>query len=144
MRIRVTREFGGRLTSEQRIYPGEYEMDAPALFGVGKYLLDNGFAEQIPLDRQDPEFHAFIAEVPAHMRPDNDYAGIMPDDDSDVSGEVIDNPPTDYSDWTVKELDAEIEARGMDADSIVGTGANGNVLKDDKIAALVADDEAEG
>lgn len=115
MRIKVLREFSGRITREQRIYPGEYTLDDPALFGAGQYLLDNDFAEQIPLTREDPEFHEFIAEVTAHMHQDDD-------EDIEVAGEVADEPVdvsneaavVDYSDFTIAELKDLLDERGID------------------------------
>jgi hypothetical protein len=43
-RIFVKVNYGGRITREQRIVPGEYDIDAPELFGAGEYLLENGHA----------------------------------------------------------------------------------------------------
>ena len=143
MRIRVTREFAGRITNERRIYPGEYEKSDAALFGVGQYLLDNGFAHpvDVPPAADVPAPPPVVIDVVEFLG--RTVERIAPVD-TDVSGEVPEDSPTDYSDWTVKELEAEIEARGINHDSIVGTGANGNVLKEDRVRALEADDEAEG
>lgn len=44
MTIRVLHNYGGRNTKEQRILPGEYAIDDPALFGVADYLVENGHA----------------------------------------------------------------------------------------------------
>lgn len=78
MRIRVTRDFGGRITDEKRIHPGEYDLSDPALFGVGKYLLDNGFAEAM--------------EVAVEADP-VDAAVDTPDTVSNVSGEMTESDP---------------------------------------------------
>lgn len=43
--VRVLENYGGALTSEQRILPGVYAEDDPALFGLAEYLVDNRFAE---------------------------------------------------------------------------------------------------
>lgn len=47
--------------------------------------------------------------------------------------------PTGYADQGVDDLKAEAEKRQLDVE---GTGANGNVLKDDLVKALEADDVA--
>lgn len=134
MRIRVTREFGGRLTSEQRIYRGEYGMDDPALFGVGQYLLDNGFAE--PIDAPEVE------ETPV------DVAAEVPVEISDVSGETnVSEPapvPLVYAEWTNSELLAEIERRDIGLKEDGGSGSKGAYVKADYVHILEADDEAEG
>lgn len=44
MRIQVKRSFSGRITGEQWIAAGEYDVDDPALFGLAAYLVENGFA----------------------------------------------------------------------------------------------------
>lgn len=76
MRIRVNRDFGGRITDERRIPPGEYALDDPALFGVGQYLLDNGFAEMLePL---------VVADAPVDIAIDAFEAA-----ESDATGESI-------------------------------------------------------
>lgn len=54
MRIQVIRDFAGRLTGERRIFPGEYALEDPALFGAGQYLLDNGFAVVIGAPEPEP------------------------------------------------------------------------------------------
>lgn len=41
--------------------------------------------------------------------------------------------------WSVERLQAEVDAREL---TVEGTGAGGNVIKDDLIKALEADDEA--
>jgi len=45
--ISVHNNYGGRLTNEERIEPGEYEDTDPRLFGLAKYLVENGHAEVI-------------------------------------------------------------------------------------------------
>lgn len=49
-------------------------------------------------------------------------------------------PPKPLADCTVAELEALAAKRGI-LDSIVGTGADGRVLKADLIAAIIADEE---
>lgn len=44
-----------------------------------------------------------------------------------------------YGEMTVKELQAEADERGL---TVEGSGANGNVLQEDLLTALKADDEA--
>lgn len=46
----------------------------------------------------------------------------------------------DYADWTRAEMMKEFETRKIALDTVVGTGANGNVLVEDLRAALMADD----
>ncbi|MFN8452024.1 MAG: hypothetical protein U0521_26380 [Anaerolineae bacterium] len=104
MRIRVNRDFGGRITDERRIPPGEYALDDPALFGVGQYLLDNGFAER-------------VSDGSVSIN-DTDVAGEIPD------GAVVtyweteapdDVPETvDYAAMTIAELKALLDERGVD------------------------------
>jgi hypothetical protein len=48
-------------------------------------------------------------------------------------------PKTDYADQHVDELRAEVEKRGLE---VQGSGADGNVLKKDLVAALEADDRS--
>ncbi len=45
--IKVLINFGGKLTNERRILPGEYTDDDPALFGIAAYLLEHGFAVRL-------------------------------------------------------------------------------------------------
>lgn len=122
MRIYVTREFAGRLTDERRIYPGVYDLDAKELFSVGQYLLDNGFAAPLVSESEliDPgagtEFPHF---------------------------EVVDEAPVDYSAWTVSALKDELVVRGIDVLTLKGTGANGNLLKEDLVLVLQGDDADE-
>jgi hypothetical protein len=47
--------------------------------------------------------------------------------------------PVDYESWTSEALAEEAARRGL---TVEGTGANGNVVKADNIAALEAADEA--
>lgn len=44
MRIEVKNNYGGSLTKERRILPGEYDSEDPALFGLADYLLEHGHA----------------------------------------------------------------------------------------------------
>lgn len=44
MRIRVLHDYAGRVTRENRIQVGEYDLHDPDLFGCGKHLLDIGVA----------------------------------------------------------------------------------------------------
>ncbi len=50
MRIKVLYNYGGAMTHEARIQPGEYDIDAPELFGAGRYLVENGHATVIEND----------------------------------------------------------------------------------------------
>ena len=71
--------------------------------------------------------------------------------ESDIDGKVTavvwegDTDPADtttgYAGQGADELKAEAEKRGLEVE---GTGANGNVLKADLVAALEADDKANG
>lgn len=58
--------------------------------------------------------------------------------------EEVDEPMGAYDDMSKAELVIEMHERGLNVDAVVGTGANGNVLKDDLIAALEADDAGKG
>ena len=120
MRIHVFRDFAGKLTGERRIYPGDYALDDAALFGVGQYLLDNGFAVSLgePVSAED--------------------AASEPEAEIDVVD--ADDEPVDYSTWTVSALKDELEERGIDIMALKGSGANGNVLKEDLVLVLQGDD----
>lgn len=52
--------------------------------------------------------------------------------------------PNVYAGMSKAELVIAMHERGIDVDMVVGTGANGNVLKDDLITALEADDGEKG
>lgn len=58
---------------------------------------------------------------------------------SDVE-ETPDAPDDDYDDWTKGDLETEIHARnqieGAENVEVIGTGANGNVKREDMIKAL--------
>jgi hypothetical protein len=42
--IQLLHDFAGRLTREQRIWPGVYDADDPTIFGLADYLVANGHA----------------------------------------------------------------------------------------------------
>lgn len=42
--ITVLKNFGGKETNERRIQPGVYDVNAPELFGLADYLVENGHA----------------------------------------------------------------------------------------------------
>lgn len=44
MKIELLHDFAGRLTHEQRIYPGVYDEADERLFGLAQYLVDNDHA----------------------------------------------------------------------------------------------------
>lgn len=44
MQIQVLTTYRGRLTGEQPIYKGEYDAADERLFGLARYLVDNGHA----------------------------------------------------------------------------------------------------
>lgn len=50
MKIEVLENYGGQRTQERRVLPGVYDVDDPALFGVGEYLLEVGKAVVIEAD----------------------------------------------------------------------------------------------
>ncbi len=50
MKIEVLENYGGQRTQERRVLPGVYNVDDPALFGVGEYLLEVGKAIVIEAD----------------------------------------------------------------------------------------------
>ena len=52
--------------------------------------------------------------------------------EGDGSGDTL----PDYDSWSRAELEAELADLGIPLDSIEGTGANGNVVKDDLVNAL--------
>lgn len=60
-----------------------------------------------------------------------------------IENEAVGETST-YADMSKAELVIAMHERGIDVDMIVGTGANGNVLKDDLITALEADDAEKG
>lgn len=101
-----------RLTSDYKnvnglhIRKGDYAVDDPVLKGKGRYLVDNDIAEVVS--------RPVATETPAPPPPD------------------IDDIP-DYDSMTKDELFALV---GGDVDDVTGTGANGNILKDDLIAWL--------
>lgn len=72
MRIQVTRDFAGSMTAEKRIYPGEYAVNDPKLFGIGEYLLANGFA----VEAGEPEAEA-APEVPEEKGEPVEFKGRM-------------------------------------------------------------------
>lgn len=47
MAVQVLHNYGGAPTGEQRILPGLYDENDPALFGVGDYLVESGHAVRI-------------------------------------------------------------------------------------------------
>lgn len=164
MRIRVTREFAGRITHEQRIYPGEYGLEDDVLFGVGQYLLDNGFAvipgdpEPVPQPAPAPRVIDEIendGRIIQRLAPESDSDDAIPDDTtvaapddepyaSDVSGETVESAPMDYAAWTVSELLAEIAARDIDMKDGEGSGSKGAHVKSDYVLILESDDGTEG
>lgn len=50
---------------------------------------------------------------------------------------------TPYDDLSKADLVLEFQRRGMDVESVTGSGANGNILKVDLVAALMAHDAGE-
>jgi hypothetical protein len=56
MRIKVYHNYGGWATNDRRIFPGIYDIDDDALFGVGEYLVTNGHAEVV--EEPEPELPA--------------------------------------------------------------------------------------
>lgn len=105
MHIRVLRDFGGRLTNEQRILPGDYALDDPALLGVGQYLLDNGFAAALdPIPESAPVDAGVVDEIP-------DGAVV-----TSQEAEAPDDAPqgVDYAAMTIAELKALLDERGID------------------------------
>ncbi len=117
-RIRVTHDYRGFNTGERSIWPGEYDSADPKLFGLAHYLLDNG--------------HAVAVE-----------AGDVPPTEAVVESETVEDTviemvtEPDYAAWPVDELEGYAKAVGI-YESIEGSGANGNVLKADLIAAVEA------
>lgn len=45
--ITVLKNFGGKETQERRILPGVYDVNAPELFGLADYLIENGHAVEV-------------------------------------------------------------------------------------------------
>jgi hypothetical protein len=54
---------------------------------------------------------------------------------------VSSDAPETYREMQVDDLQAEADSRGL---TVEGTGANGNVLKEDLVTALEADDASKG
>jgi hypothetical protein len=46
-RIRVLNNFGGKVTNERRILPGDYDADDEAIMGLADYLVSEGVAIEI-------------------------------------------------------------------------------------------------
>ncbi len=66
MRIKILNNYGGKLTGERRILPGEYEDNDPALFGVSaQYLIDNGHAIKVLPDGSQ---QAYVDELTDRFR----------------------------------------------------------------------------
>lgn len=53
-------------------------------------------------------------------------------------------PMSAYDDLSKADLVLEIRQRGMDVGAVAGSGANGNILKSDLVAALLAHDGEDG
>lgn len=71
MRIRVNRTFGRRrLMDSNKIYPGEYDGDDPALFGLAEELVDDGYAEIVGTG-------GFKAAAPAQTYPEDKKEALM-------------------------------------------------------------------
>lgn len=81
--IRVLINFGGRITREQRIPPGEYVENDPRLLGVADYLLANGHA--IVVGRVD--------EPPKGEQPEDEQPTDEPPEDEPPKGEQPAPPP---------------------------------------------------
>lgn len=52
-KIRVLRNYGGRLTNEARILPGVYNSDDERLFGLAEYLVAEGYAVSVPAPKPE-------------------------------------------------------------------------------------------
>lgn len=62
----------------------------------------------------------------------------------DADGDGVAEDPNDYDTWTVADLKAEVERRGLTLPDSPGTGAGGNWIKSDYAALLRGDDAQSG
>lgn len=134
MRIRVLINYGGALTNELRILPGDYDQDDPRLFGLAGHLLEVGHA--ITLDDLaapgPPAPEPAVWQTLGH----EEWASLegYASEPEQGSGRV------DYETFTVEQLRALCADRGIDLDAIQGSGKDGRLLKADLIAVLEGDD----
>lgn len=84
--------------------------------------------------RQNPETLEAVALLAGEPVPD--WAKDMVQDD-DLEAADSSSTGGGYSSQSKSDLEAEADKRGLDVE---GSGANGNVTKDDLVAALEADD----
>lgn len=87
MKLLILVNYGGRLTGEHRIEPGEYEPDDSRLFGLGDYLVAAGHARPIidvdePLDDRREGTDTGSGET-------------APDGDEDTLADVVPTPQPD-------------------------------------------------
>lgn len=135
MRIRVLINYGGALTNELRILPGDYDQDDPRLFGLAGWLLEVGHA--IALDEPAapivPEPEPVVWQTISH----EEWAAL----EGRQAPEPEPQPERgDYETFTVEQLRALCADRGIDLDAIQGSGKDGRLLKADLIAVLEGDD----
>lgn len=98
------------------------------IFTPGESVPDEYIAPIIDRMKNDPDDHAWKF-LDGDSSPSK--ASVTTDEDDDEDG---------YDKMSVEDLQSEIDSRGLEVE---GTGANGNVLKRDLIAALEADDSTE-
>lgn len=130
-RIRLDNTYRGWATAERVIAPGEYDLKDPALWGAGKYLVEQGLATVIDSETTPLEVQV---EGAVEMEPVPDLTAVPVDLDSVDEAEV--DTDSSLEDMTRDELDALAVSLGIDLDEIEGTGAGGNVVKSDVIAAI--------
>lgn len=136
MKIQLLQHYRGRLTRNQVILSGIYELDDERLFGVGQYLLDNGFAVLVEdvAPRKAPQ--PWTGEIPSIGDAPRQSAG---GSDTLTADAVVTPPVVNYADMDMELLRAEVAKRDL-SDRVIGTGANGSVKKVDLITALEAAD----
>lgn len=128
--IRVLINYGGALTNELRIEPGDYSADDPRLFGLADHLLEAGHA--IALDDDDA-----VEELVA---PQVEWETISHEEWAALEGRLAPPAAVDYEAFTVEQLRALCVERGIDLDALSGSGRDGRLLKADLIAVLEGDD----
>lgn len=119
MRIKLLHNYGGTLTGERRIEPGEYDATDERLFGLADYLVANGHARVVELAWFVPDGKVYTTET-----------------FTTESGASWEPPAFDYETTTVAELRAELERRGVDLNGVQGSGKNGRLTKDDLFLLL--------
>jgi hypothetical protein len=111
------------------------------IVGVGGFVVHGDVDQARPvgrgsvLDVDQATADRLIADGVA-IDGEHDIHPVLPPEPSTVGAA---DEPVDYAELSKDELQAEVDRRGI---TVEGSGANGNVVKDDLVAALEADDAA--